>query len=196
MAEHCTPGNIDGESITAQDKDWTMDRRSLLQMGGVTAAGWLAASPAAWAQARDFSAVDRLQLEDLIGRLTWALDTGDGPALVAAMTADGAVQDRTGKRWTAAGFAENFAGANPRRGRQHEMQINAVRGTARGEAVVESYWATVVWTAGEPTARVDALGTYVDTCVRRSGEWLVRDRVIRTWDSSTAPVMKLKGADQ
>lgn len=165
-----------------------MDRRLLLQLG---LAASIAPAGEVWASAPGLGAVDRLELEGLLGHFGWRMDTGDGDGLVALMTPDGEVVDRRGKRWSARGFATQYAGADPRRGRQHEVQLNSVERRADGAVVLRSYWASVVWAAGSAGAVVDGLGTYEDLCVRTGGRWMMRERRIGTWDSATVHVPAL-----
>src|SRR5579884_4502895 len=52
---------------------------------------------------------DRAAIYDVLARYVWCMDTGDIEGVVATFTPDGAVQDRTGKRWDPPDGARRFA---------------------------------------------------------------------------------------
>ena len=140
---------------------------------------------------------DRQEIYDVLARYVWSMDTGDIAGVVATFTPDGVVKDVTGKRWDAAqggarGFATHFLTRPNRRGGQHHVQHLFVE-KAEGEGYrVTSYWVSITWdTAGDHKA-IRAMGSYVDTCVKVDGEWLIKEKIIDPWNSETAPMVGAK----
>ena len=36
---------------------------------------------------------------------------------------------------------------------------------------------------------IRAMGSYVDTCVKVDGQWLIKEKIIDPWNSETAPMV-------
>jgi hypothetical protein len=134
---------------------------------------------------------ERQAIYDTLARYVWSMDTGDIEGVVAVFTPDGVVKDITGKRWDAAaggarGFATHFLTRPNRRGGQHHVQHLFVE-PASGGYRVTSYWAALRWDAASDTKAIRSLGSYVDTCVKVNGQWLIKEKIIDPWHSDTAP---------
>ena len=140
---------------------------------------------------------DRQEIYAVLARYVWSMDTGDIAGVVATFTPDGAVKDVTGKRWDAAqggarGFATHFLTRPNRRGGQHHVQHLFVEKAAGKGYRVTSYWVSITWdTAGDHKA-IRAMGSYVDTCVKVDGQWLIKEKIIDPWNSETAPMVGTK----
>jgi hypothetical protein len=136
---------------------------------------------------------ERQEIYDTLARYVWGMDTGDIEGVVATFTSDGEVKDVTGKRWDAAaggarGFATHFLTRPNRRGGQHHVQHLFVEPAAGGYRVT-SYWVSIRWdTAGDHKA-IRAMGSYLDTCVKVDGRWLIKEKIIDPWNSETAPLV-------
>lgn len=137
---------------------------------------------------------DRQALYDTLARYVWGMDTGDIEGVVATFTPDGVVKDVTGKRWDAAaggvrGFATFFLTRPHRRGGQHHVQHLFVE-PAAGEAYrVTSYWVSMRWDSDSDSKAIRAMGSYIDTCVKVEGTWLIKEKIIDPWNSATAPMV-------
>jgi hypothetical protein len=137
---------------------------------------------------------DRQAIYDTLARYVWGMDTGDIEGVVATFTPDGVVKDVTGKRWDAAaggarGFATCFLTRPNRRGGQHHVQHLFVDAAAGGGYRVTSYWVSIRWDAAGDQKAIRAMGSYVDTCVKVHGQWLIQEKIIDPWNSATAPLM-------
>jgi hypothetical protein len=137
---------------------------------------------------------ERQAIYDTLARYVWGMDTGDIEGVVATFTPDGVVKDVTGKRWDAAaggarGFATHFLTRPNRRGGQHHVQHLFVEPAAAGGYRVTSYWVSITWDAEADVKTIRAMGSYVDTCVKVDGRWLIKEKIIDPWNSATAPVV-------
>ncbi len=137
---------------------------------------------------------DRQEIYDVLAHYVWSMDTGDIEGVVATFTPDGVVKDVTGKRWDATqggarGFATYFLTRPNRRGGQHHVQHLFVEKADGGGYRVTSYWVFIRWdTAGDHKA-IRAMGSYVDTCVKVDGQWLIKEKIIDPWNSETSPIV-------
>jgi hypothetical protein len=134
---------------------------------------------------------DRQAIYDTLARYVWSMDTGDIEGVVATFTPDGVVKDVTGKRWDAEaegvrGFATHFLTRPNRRGGQHHVQHLFVEHADGGSYRVISYWVSIRWDAEGDTRSIRAMGSYVDTCVKVDGQWLIQEKIIDPWNSATA----------
>ncbi len=141
----------------------------------------------------NISLEDRHAIYDTLARYVWGMDTGDIEGVVATFTTDGVVKDVTGKRWDAAaggvrGFASHFLRRPDRRGGQHHVQHLFVEPADGGGYHVTSYWVSIQWDAEGDRKFIRAVGSYVDTCVKVNGQWLIKEKIIDPWNSATAPM--------
>ena len=137
---------------------------------------------------------DRQEIYDVLARYVWSMDTGDIEGVVATFTPDGVVKDVTGKRWDAAaggarGFATYFLTRPNRRGGQHHVQHLFVEKADGGGYRVTSYWVSIQWDTEGDRKSIRAMGSYVDTCVKVHGKWLIKEKIIDPWNSETAPLV-------
>ena len=141
---------------------------------------------------------ERQEIYDVLARYVWSMDTGDIEGVVATFTPDGVVKDITGKRWDssaggARGFATHFLTRPNRRGSQHHVQHLFVE-KADGEGYrVISYWVSIRWDTEGDDKSIRAMGSYVDTCVKVDGTWLIKEKIIDPWNSETAPMVGKAG---
>jgi hypothetical protein len=137
---------------------------------------------------------DRQAIYDTLARYVWSMDTGDIEGVVATFTPDGVVKDVTGKQWDAAaggirGFASHFLTRPNRRGGQHHVQHLFAEQAVGGGSRVTSYWVSIQWDAEDDRRFIRAMGSYVDTCVKVDGQWLIKEKLINPWNSATAPMV-------
>jgi hypothetical protein len=104
------------------------------------------------------------------------------------------VKDITGKRWDATqggarGFATHFLTSPNRRGGQHHVQHLFVEKADSGSYRVTSYWVSIRWDTEGDQKSIRAMGSYVDTCVKVDGQWLIQEKIIDPWNSATAPIV-------
>jgi hypothetical protein len=140
---------------------------------------------------------DRQEIYDVLARYVWSMDTGDIAGVVATFTPDGVVKDVTGKRWDAAqggvrGFATHFLTGPNRRGGQHHVQHLFVEKADGAGYRVTSYWVSIRWDAQGDHKAIRAMGSYVDTCVKVDGQWLIKEKIIDPWNSETAPMVEAR----
>jgi hypothetical protein len=135
---------------------------------------------------------DRLDIQDVIARYAWALDTANVDAFVSCFCAQGVlIWDAFDEpdRWEGAdalrAFITFFRDLPSSAGRQHHVSNIVITGT-RVQARASSYVAVVLRQGDGPHA-VNVMGYYEDDLVREAGAWRLRRRVIRDW---SGPVLK------
>jgi hypothetical protein len=136
--------------------------------------------------AQSLSALDQLEIRDVVSRYAWALDTGDVDGFVACFCRDGAlVWDafEAPERWVGADalrhFAEFFRSLPSSAGRQHHV-TNTVINATDGGACARSYVAVALRQGDGPHA-LHVMGYYEDAFRRQDGQWRLAERVIRDW---------------
>lgn len=132
------------------------------------------------------SSSDRLEIQELIARYAWSLDTGDEDAFVDCFCRDGElIWDvfETEGRWRGAQALRRFIGyfrqQPPSAGRQHHVSNLVVTPTAAG-ARARSYVAVAMRSAEGPHL-LNVLGHYDDELECENGRWLFSRRTIRDW---------------
>jgi hypothetical protein len=140
---------------------------------------------------------ERQAMYDTLARYVWCMDTGDIEGVVAVFTPDGVVKDVTGKRWDAAaggarGFATHFLTRPNRRGGQHHVQHLFVEPVDGSGFRITSYWVSIRWDTDRDQKAIRAMGSYVDTCVKVQGKWLIKEKIIDPWNSDTAPIVGIR----
>jgi len=135
------------------------------------------------------SVEDRIEIQDLIARYAWALDTGDIDSLVSCFTPDCVVieevfedPDRWEGREGVRRLAQHYGASPGFPGRQHHTSQSLVEGDA-GRCSVKSF-AFVTECHGEPPYTLRFTGYYDDKLEKREGRWLFRERIIRLWDGA------------
>jgi len=132
------------------------------------------------------SSEDRLQIQDVIHRYAWSLDTGDVERFVDCFCPDGVLI------WDAFETPDRYAGHEALRrfatflrdlptsaGRQHMVANTLIEGE-RDEARASSY--VVVFTRqGDGPHAAGVMGWYEDVLHRTARGWRIRERVIRDW---------------
>lgn len=136
---------------------------------------------------------ERQEIYDTLAHYVWGMDTGNIEGVVATFTPDGVVKDVTGKRWDAAaggarGFATHFLTRPNRRGSQHHVQHLFVEPATGGGYCVTSYWVSIRWDTTADDKSIRAMGSYLDTCVKVNGRWLIKEKIIDPWNSTVAPL--------
>lgn len=151
---------------------------------------------------------DRLEIQELVARYAWSLDTGDEDAFLGCFTAAGEltwdVFDTPGTwRGEAAlrRFVAYFRARPETAGRQHHVSNLCIDAQAAGDARGRAYvlvaiaGAAAATGAAGPTGanQLGVMGWYEDHYVREDGRWRIARRVIRDW---SGPVLaRLAGQD-
>jgi hypothetical protein len=135
---------------------------------------------------RKLSAEDRQQIQDVIHRYAWALDTGDVERFVECFTPGGALV------WDAFETPDRYEGADALRrfatflrdlpssaGRQHLVGNTLIEG--EGDEARASSYVIVCTRQGEGPHIVGVMGWYEDVLRRSERGWRIEERVIRDW---------------
>jgi uncharacterized protein (TIGR02246 family) len=134
------------------------------------------------------AATDRIEIEELIARYCWAIDTHDGEALADTFTPDGVFDG--GRRFEGReqlvrfGRGDHVAANRSETAAQHWV-TNMVLSGNRGAATARSYFVRHSIIDGAPT--VARVGYYVDELVRSDGRWLFKVRRYRDWPPTSDP---------
>lgn len=138
-------------------------------------------------RARSLTVRDRIAIQDLLARYAWALDTGDVDGFIACFTPDAVVIEEVFEepdRWEGHAnlrrLAEHYRSVPDFPGRQHHVSQVLMEGDAR-RGTVRSF-TFVTECRGEPPYLLRFAGYYEDRVVKRAGEWLFAERIIRLWD--------------
>jgi hypothetical protein len=139
------------------------------------------------------SAKRRHKIYDTLHRYVWSMDTGDIDGVIGCFTEDGEVKDVSGKRWGrseggATGFANHYLNRPNRAGAQHWIQPMLID-EAKGGYVITSYWHSIKWETNPDRRFIRTIGVYTDTVVKVKGAWLIREKVIDSWNSETTPMV-------
>src|SRR5690349_7052569 len=144
------------------------------------------------AEPESLTVADRLDIQDVIARYAWALDTGNVDAFVSCFSARGALiwdAFEEPDRWEGAdalrAFITFFRDLPSSAGRQHHVSNIVITGS-REVAHASSYVAVVLRQGDGPHA-VNVMGYYEDELIREAGAWRLRQRVIRDW---SGPVLR------
>ncbi|MEO8308011.1 MAG: nuclear transport factor 2 family protein [Pseudomonadota bacterium] len=129
---------------------------------------------------------DRLQIQELIARYAWSLDTGDIEGFISCFSSEGAlvwnVFDPPGC-WQGHAALQRFISyfvARPESaGRQHHVS-NLVIASHPDGAVARSYVLVALRAGGGPHL-VTVMGHYEDLLVRDGADWRFARREIRDW---------------
>lgn len=132
------------------------------------------------------TAVDRIEIHELLARYAWSLDMADEDGFVACFAADGEL------RWEAFDppgtwqgecalrrFIAYFRARPESAGRQHHVSNVIVETTAHG-ARARAY-VLVTLGCGDGPHRLHVMGYYEDLLVRQPEGWKLARRVIRDW---------------
>jgi hypothetical protein len=135
---------------------------------------------------RKLSSEDRREIQDVIYRYAWALDTGDVERFVGCFCPDGVLI------WDAFETPDRYEGADALRrfattlrdipssaGRQHLVGNTLIDG--EGDEARASSYVVVFTRQGEGPHLVGVMGWYEDVLHRSEPGWRIRERVIRDW---------------
>ncbi len=141
---------------------------------------------------------DRLDIQALLARYAWALDTGDDQAFVDCFAKDGElvwdVFDEPGV-WQGQEalrrFITYFRGRPESAGRQHHVSNLVIEATTTG--VQAKAYVLVALRDGAGPHRLNVMGYYEDLLQREDGHWRIARRCIRDW---SGPVLsRIAGQD-
>jgi 3-phenylpropionate/cinnamic acid dioxygenase small subunit len=135
---------------------------------------------------RGLSSEDRREIQEVIYRYAWALDTGDVDRFVDCFDPDGILI------WDAFETPDRYEGAESLRrfatflrdlpgsaGRQHLVGNTLIEG--EGDEARASSYAIVFTRQAEGSHLVGVMGWYEDVLRRSEAGWRIRERVIRDW---------------
>jgi hypothetical protein len=130
---------------------------------------------------------DKLEIQELLARYAWALDTGELDDFVACFTPDAVIIEEVFEdpdRWQGAegirALAEHYMAAPNFPGRQHHTSQLLMEGSS--ELCNARSFAFVTECHGEPPYLLRFTGYYEDIIAKLEGKWLFKERIIRLWD--------------
>jgi uncharacterized protein (TIGR02246 family) len=138
------------------------------------------------------SAIDKIEIHELLARYAWAFDTADVEGFVGCFAPDGTMcedvfedVDRWVGRDQIRSMATHFFSMPGFAGRQHHASQILIEGTGDRRRV-RSFCFVIEPRDGEPCIMPFA-GYYEDVVVRIDGGWLLQERVVRHW---SGPVLR------
>jgi hypothetical protein len=142
---------------------------------------------------RPLSVKDRIAINDLLMEYVYCNDTADFEGMVKIFTKDAVLKTGHDTYKNSEGI-RHFAvshGSQPNRGgRQHLYQTVQVKQKGTG-AVVRSYWMVVQSTVANNAKFIRSMGYYDDHVVKVRGKWLIKSKVMGTWNDQTKPPPRL-----
>ena len=128
---------------------------------------------------------DKLEIQELIARYNWAIDTHDGPGVAATFTQDG-IFDGPGRTFeghealVGFGAGTHLTAESMARGSQHWVTNLVLEGNS--EAVTARSMFTRQNVDGD-RHYTGPIGHYHDELVKVEGRWLFKKRIYRNWPS-------------
>jgi hypothetical protein len=136
---------------------------------------------------KTLSAEDRFAIQDLLGRLYYALDTGDAETIVSLFTSDGEMISGSGVRFDdIRDFANDSVSDPSSRGRQHVARPLYIFPNGDGWTL-RSYLAVYYWDPVSGEKRIRTMSCSDDTCVKTAEGWKIKSRHNRTWNGKSLP---------
>jgi uncharacterized protein (TIGR02246 family) len=136
------------------------------------------------------SSEDRFAIQDLLGRLYYALDTGDAETIISLFTEDGVMISGNGDRYEniegIRSFAEESVSDPTSRGRQHVARPLYVFPNGDGWTQ-RSYMAVYYWDPASGEKRIRSMSGSDDTCVKTKLGWKIKSRHNTTWNGKSLP---------
>lgn len=140
--------------------------------------------------AKTLSTEDRFEIYDLLGRLAWALDTGDVEAIVGAFTADGVMVQGSGDRFEGAAKLREFAvravQGERAQNRQHVNKHLYVFPAGDGWTV-RSYLQILINDPQTGERVIRNMSYSDDTCIKTAQGWRIKERRNRAWSGEAIP---------
>jgi ketosteroid isomerase-like protein len=192
--------NVDGDAATSvsdlvmfdslADGPWTIRVGRYTDRLRRTGDRWLFSErQLQWIDAgeRPLTTSDRLEIQELVAKYCWAIDTHDGQSLADTFTPDGVFDGvrRFEGRDQLVGFGrgDHLPPNRTETAAQHWVTNMVFTGNSTA-ATVRSYFVRHSIIDGGPVlARV---GYYVDELVKDNGRWLFKTRTYRDWASNDA----------
>ena len=135
------------------------------------------------------SVEDRFAILDLIGRLFWALDTGDAKGIHACFSSDGTMIQASGGSYTGEKlrqWTEDAVKLPSARGRQHVA--HPLYFFPKGDAwVVRSYLNILHSDPATGEKKIRNMSYSEDTVVKTPQGWRIRERRNGLWDPDKQP---------
>ncbi len=142
---------------------------------------------------RKITAEDRFDLQDLIARYAWALDTGDVEAYLDCFTEDGWIEHHPPGRCTGREEIRKltdflwYEHPNDYLGRQHRM--SQVLMTSEGDDVrIKAFWSILQHDVATQQNGVFGLGLWDALAVRDAGaDWRLKTLFVDIWRGENVP---------
>jgi uncharacterized protein (TIGR02246 family) len=130
------------------------------------------------------------ELQQLISRYVWALDTGDVEGACGLFTPQALFQDTAGNRYEGVdairAYFTRLTGRPDFRGRQHH--VDHCLYTREGQAVrCRAYWTVTQWHTAQNRKELAVVGHSSDLFVRNGGDWRFEERVLHHWRDTDCP---------
>lgn len=137
----------------------------------------------------EISVADRFAIQDLLGRLYWALDTGDVKGITSLFTDDGVMITGSGDRFAGRAelqrFAEHAVGPNAP-GRQHIGRPLYIFRNGDGWTV-RSYLTILHCDQETGEKRIRGMSASDDTVVKTAAGWRFKERKNTNWTGKSLP---------
>jgi hypothetical protein len=130
-----------------------------------------------------------MAIQELLGRLFWALDTGDAKAVFACFTPDGTLIQGSGGKFSGEELRKWAEEENKRpaaRGRQHVA--HPLYFYQKGDAwVMRSYFQILHTDPATGKKEIRNMSYSEDTVVKTGQGWRIRERRNGSWDPDKQP---------
>ena len=144
-------------------------------------------------QSTRLSVEDRLDIQELLARYVWALNTGDADGVVACFTEDGYLEHQPEGRFVGRGrireFLDQLWYSKPGWfiGRQHLANHFLITREGDGAARLKAYFSILQHNLDYRTSFVFGLGNWDNVCVKQDGVWLFKSLTVEKWLGDDVP---------
>lgn len=129
-------------------------------------------------------------LQQLISRYAWALDTGDLDLVCRMFTPDAVMRDTAGNRYVGVdairGYFTGLTALPAFRGRQHHIDHGLFEPEGAGFRC-RAYWMVAQWLTAQGRKELVSMGHSSDLFVRHQGEWRFAERLLYHWRDVDCP---------
>lgn len=139
------------------------------------------------------SVEDRLDIQELLARYVWALDTGDADGVVACFTEDGYLDHQPEGRFQGPErireLLDHLWYGRPGWfiGRQHLASHLLITREGADTARLRAYFSILQHDMDYRRSFVFGLGSWNNVCVRRDGAWRFRSLTVEKWLGDGVP---------
>ncbi|MBO0682158.1 MAG: nuclear transport factor 2 family protein [Candidatus Dormibacteraeota bacterium] len=144
-------------------------------------------------QSSKLSVEDRLDIQELLARYAWALNSGDADGVVACFTEDGYLEHQPEGRFVGHDRIREildilwYSKPGWFIGRQHLANHVLITKEGENRARLKAYFSILQHNLDYRTNFVFGLGNWNNVCVKQDGAWLFESLTVEKWLGDDVP---------